>query len=108
MRHRLRQFVQVLVVILVTVVTGVAAVYLTGPNGLLSCVPSADPASPDRLPRWLIAAGVPALITALVGSFFALAAEYLLTRLIGLALAFVLAAGTFYAVYTYLPAACRP
>jgi hypothetical protein len=56
----------------------------------------------------VIAAGVPALIAALVGAFFALGAGRVLTRLIGLGLVIALAAGTFYAVYTYLPAACRP
>jgi hypothetical protein len=112
MRNRLRQAARLLGVVLVTiaiaVAAGVAAVYVTGPDGLISCIPSADPATKDPLPRWAIAAGVPALIAALVGAFFALAAQRVLTRLIGLALAIALAAGTFYAVYTYLPAACRP
>jgi hypothetical protein len=112
MRYRLRQLARLLGVVLITVAvavaSSVAAVYVTGPNGLISCIPSADPASPDPLPRWAIAAGTPALIAALVGAFFALAAERLLARLIGLALVIALAAGTFYAVYTYLPAACRP
>jgi hypothetical protein len=112
MKDRLRQLARwlgaVLITVVIAVATGAAAVYVTGPNGLISCVPSADPANPDPLPRWAIAAGIPALIAALVGAFFALAAGRVLTRLIGLGLGIALAAGTFYAVYTYLPAACRP
>ena len=47
-------------------------------------------------------------MAALIGAFFALAAQRVLGRLIGLVLAAALAAGTFYAVYALLPAACRP
>jgi hypothetical protein len=112
MRIRLRQLARLLGVGLITVAiavaAGAAAIYATGPNGLISCIPSADPASKDPLPRWVIAAGIPALIAALVGAFFALGAGRVLTRLIALGLVIALAAGTFYAVYTYLPAACRP
>jgi hypothetical protein len=112
MRIRLRQLARLLGVGLITVAIAVAAsaaaIYVTGPSGLISCVSSADPASKDPLPRWVIAAGIPALIAALVGAFFALAAGRVLTRLIGVAVAIALAAGTFYAVYAFLPAACRP
>lgn len=112
MRNRLRQSARLIGVVLVTVViavaAGAAAIYVTGPNGSVSCIPSADPASPDPLPRWAIAAAIPALLAALVGAFFALGAKFVLGRLIGLALVIALAAGTFYAVYAYLPAACRP
>lgn len=112
MRVRLRQLARLLGAVLVTVAiaaaAGVVAVYVTGPNGYVSCIPSTDPASRDPLPRWVIAAGIPALIAALVGAFFALGAERVLGRLIGLVLAIALAAGTFYAVYVFLPAACRP
>jgi hypothetical protein len=112
MKTRLRQLVRLLGAVLITVVVagaaGAIAIYLTGPSGLISCVPAAAPASPDPIPRWVIAAGIPALVAALVGAFFALAAERVLTRLIGLVLAAALAAGTFYAVYALLPAACRP
>jgi hypothetical protein len=112
MRIRLRQLARLLGIGLITVAIAVAssaaAIYVTGPNGLVSCIPSADPVSPDPLPRWVIAAGIPALIAALVGAFFALGAGRVLTRLIGVAVVIALAAGTFYAVYTYLPAACRP
>ena len=112
MRNRLRQAARLLGVVLITVAfagaAGAAAVYVTGSGGLVSCVPVVAPASPDPIPRWVLAAGVPALVAALVGAFFALAAKQVLTRLIGLALSIALAAGTFYAVYTYLPAACRP
>jgi len=111
MRVRLRQLARLLGAVLVTVAiaaaAGAVAVFATGSNGLISCIPSADPASPDPLPRWAIAAGIPALIAVLIGAFFALAAERVLTRLIGLAFAIGLAAGTFYVVYIFLPAACR-
>ena len=112
MRNRLRQAARLLGVIVVTVAlaaaAGAAAVYVTGSGGLVSCVPAVAPASPDPIPRWAIAAGIPALVAVLVGAFFALGAKHVLTRLIGLGLAIALAAGTFYAVYMYLPAACRP
>jgi hypothetical protein len=112
MRNRLRQAARLLGVVVVTIAfagaAGMAAVYATGSGGLVSCVPAVAPASLDPFPRWAIAAGIPALVAALVGAFFALGAKHVLTRLIGLALATALAAGTFYAVYMYLPAACRP
>lgn len=112
MRIRLRQLARLLGAVLVTVAiaaaAGAVAVYVTGPSGYVSCITSTNPASRDPLPRWVIAAGVPALIAVLVGAFFALGAERVLTRLISLVLAIALAAGTFYAVYVLLPAACRP
>jgi len=112
MRDRLRQLVRVIGAVVITLVVaggaGAAAIYLTGPSGLFSCVPAVAPANPDPIPRWIIAAGIPALVAAFVGAFFALAAEYVLSRLIGLVLAAALAAGTFYAVYALLPAGCRP
>ena len=112
MRDRLRQFARlvgaVVITVAVTGAAGAAAIYLTGPSGLISCAPAAAPASPDPIPRWVIAAGIPALVAALIGAFFALAAQRVLGRLIGLVLAAVLAGGTFYAVYALLPAACRP
>ena len=112
MKSRLRQLVRLLGAVLITAAfagaAGAAAVYLTGSGGLISCVPAAAPASPDPIPRWVIAAGIPALVAALVGAFFALAPERALARLIGLVLAVALAAGTFYAVYSLLPATCRP
>jgi predicted lysophospholipase L1 biosynthesis ABC-type transport system permease subunit len=112
MRDRLRQFARLVGAVVITVAVagaaGAAAIYLTGPSGLISCAPVAAPASPDPIPRWVIAAGIPALVAALIGAFFALAAQRVLGRLIGLVLAAVLAGGTFYAVYALLPAACRP
>jgi hypothetical protein len=112
MRDRLRQLVGLVGPVVITVIAagaaGAAAIYLTGPNGSISCVPVAAPANPEPVPRWVIAAGIPALVAALVGAFFALGAERVLSRLIGLVLAAALAAGTFYAVYALLPAACRP
>ena len=111
MRDRLRQVALRVGAVVITVVVagaaGAAAIYLTGPSGLVSCVPPAAPAGPDPIPRWVIAAGIPALVAAFVGAFFALAAERVLTRLIGLVLAAALGGATFYAVYTLLPAACR-
>ena len=112
MKSRLRQLVRLLGAGLITVAfaaaAGAAAVYVTGSGGLVSCVPAVAPASPDPIPRWVLAAGIPALVAALIGAFFALAAERVLARLIGLVLAAALAAGTFYGVYALLPAACRP
>jgi hypothetical protein len=112
MRYRLRQLARVVAAAVITVVVAGAAVgvaaYVTSPGGLISCVPAAAPARPDPIPRWVIAAGIPAVVAALTGAFFALAAERMLVRLIALALTALLAAATFYAVYTLLPAACRP
>jgi hypothetical protein len=112
MKSRLRQLVRLLGAGLITVavagVAGAAALYVTGAGGFVSCVPAAAPASPDPIPRWVLAAGVPALVAALVGAFFALAGERVLARFIGLVLAAALAAGTFYGVYALLPAGCRP
>jgi len=112
MRDRLRQLARLIGAVAITVAVagaaGAAAIYLTGSSGSISCVPAAPPASPDPIPRWVIAAVIPALVAALVGAFFALGAGRVLTGLIGLILAAALAAGTFYAVYALLPAACRP
>ena len=112
MKSRLRQLIRLFGAGLITVAiagaAGAAAVYATGSGGLVSCVPAIAPANPDSIPRWVLAAGIPALVAGLVGAFFALAAEHVLTRLIGLGLALALAAGTFYGVYILLPAACRP
>ena len=111
MKYRLRRLARVVGAVLITVVVaaaaGAAAVYATGPGGLVSCVPAVAPAT-DPIPRWIIAAGIPALLAAMVGAFFALSPERVLLRIASVILALLLAAGTFYAVYTYLPAACRP
>ena len=56
----------------------------------------------------VIVAGIPALVAALMGAYFALAPERGFFRLVGLILTAALTVGTFYAVYTLLPAACRP
>ncbi len=116
--RRLRLLVRIVVRVLIALVVsaGVAAaaagavLYLAGPGGSLSCIPPTPPpgAQPEFIPRWVIFAGGPALIAALAGAYFALGAERVLVRLVGLVYAAGLAAGTFYAVYTYLPAACRP
>jgi hypothetical protein len=116
--RRLRRLVRIVVRILIAVAVsvgvaaaaGAAMVYLLGPGGSLSCIPPTPPpgAQPEPIPRWVIFAGGPALIAALVGAFFALGASRVLWRLLGLVLAVGLAAATFYVVYTYLPAACRP
>ena len=112
MRYRLRKLARIVgaaaIAVAVAAAAAAVAIYLTGSSGLISCVPAATPARPDPIPRWVIAAGIPAIVAALTGAFFALAAERVLARLIGLVLTAVLAAGTFYAVYTLLPAACRP
>jgi hypothetical protein len=112
MRVRLRQLARLVGAVVITVAVagaaGAAAIYVTGPGALISCVPAAAPASPDPIPRWVIAAGIPALVAALGGAFFALGAERVRARFVGLLLAVALAAGTFYAVYVLLPAGCRP
>ena len=112
MRDRLRRVIRLVVPVVITLVVagaaGAAAIYLTGPSGLVSCVPVAAPARPEAVPRWVIAAGIPALVAALVGAFFALGAQRVLTRMIGLLIAIALGGATFYAVYVMLPAACRP
>ena len=112
MRDRLRRVAKLVGAVVITVVVagaaGAAAIYLTGPSGLISCVPPAAPAGPEAVPRWVIAAGIPALVSALGGAFFALGAQRVLTRMIGLLLAIALGGATFYAVYVLLPAACRP
>jgi hypothetical protein len=111
-RDRLRRLVGLIGPVVITVVVaagaGYAVIYLTGPSGVISCVPAAPLTSPDPIPRWIIAAAIPSLVGALVGSFFALGAKHVLGRLIGLVLVAALAAGTFYGVYALLPAACRP
>jgi len=110
-RYRLRRLARVVGAVVITVAVaagaGAVAIYLTGPSGLVSCVPEAPPAIPSPIPRWVIAAGIPALVAGFIGAFFALAPERVFTRLVGLILTAALAAGTFYAVYIYLPAACR-
>ena len=112
MRYRLRRLARLVGAVVITVAiaaaAGAVAIYLTGPSGLVSCVPEPSPAIASPIPRWVIAAGAPALIAALVGAFFALAPARVFARLVALILTAALAAGTFYAVYVYLPAACRP
>ena len=112
MRDRLRRVARLVGTVVITVVVagaaGAAVIYATGPSGLISCVPAAAPASPDPIPRWVIAAAIPAVVAAFIASFFALGAQYVLGRLIGIVLAFALGSVTFYAVYLLLPAACRP
>jgi hypothetical protein len=111
-KDRLRQLIRVVGAIVITVVVAAGAsavsLYLVGPNGSISCAIPTPPAEPDRIPRWLIAAGVPALITGLVGGFFALGAGRVLWQLVWLVLAVALAAGVFAGVYLLLPANCRP
>ena len=112
MRYRLRRLAGVLAGVLVTVVAaaaaGAATVYLTGPNGSISCAPHPTANGPEPIPRWLIAAGAPALVAMLVGAYFALGATSARWRLVGLLFGVAVAAATLYGVYTFLPAACRP
>jgi hypothetical protein len=109
---RLRQLIRVVVAVAITLAvaaaTSAVSLYLTGPNGSISCAIPTPPAEPDRIPRWLLVAGVPALVTGLVGAFFALGAGRVLWQLVGLVLAVALAAVTFYGIYVLLPASCRP
>jgi uncharacterized membrane protein YfcA len=111
MKYRLRRLAKLVGALLIPVVVaaaaGAVAIYLTGSSGLISCVPAVPPAT-EPIPRWVIAAGIPALLAAFIGAFIALSPERVILRLAGLLLTAALAAGTFYAVYTLLPAACRP
>ena len=111
MKNRLQQVLRLVVAvaipILVAVVAGAVTIYLTGANGPISCV-GAVGSNPEGLQRWVIVAGVPALIAGLVGAFFAFGGGRVLTQLIGLCLAVALAGVTFYGVYLLLPADCRP
>ena len=110
MRNRLQQLLRivgaVVIPIVVAVGAGALAVYLTGPSGSISCV-SPPPPNAEPIQRWLIVAGVPALVAGLTAMFFALAAERVLWRLVGLVLSVALAGVTFYVVYALLPANCR-
>jgi hypothetical protein len=112
MKRRLRRLAgfvaRVLIIVVVAAIAGAVAVVLTGPGGAISCAPPTLPARPEPIPRWVIVAGAPALIPALVGAYIALGAETVRWRLIGLIFAVVVAAGTFYGVYSLLPADCRP
>jgi hypothetical protein len=96
-RSRLLRIVRIIGSVAVTVAvaaaSGAVALYLTGPNGSLSCAIPTPPAEPDRIARWLIVAGVPALVTGFVGAFFALGGGRVLWQLVGLCLAVALAAG---------------
>lgn len=112
MKRRLRRLAglvaRVLIIVVVAAIAGAVAVVLTGPGGAISCAPPPLPARPEPVPRWIFAAGAPALIPALVGAYFALGAEAVRWRLVGIAFALAVAAGTFYGVYSLLPATCRP
>jgi hypothetical protein len=111
-RRRLRLLVRLVAriptVLVVAAATGALVVFLTGPGGSISCVAPPFPARPEPFPRWVIAAGAPALIAALVSAFFALGAEGARWRLVGLVFTLAVAAGTFYSVYQLLPISCRP
>ena len=111
MKKRLQQILGIVaavaIPIVVAVVAGGVTVYLTGPSGMINCV-GAVTANAEGVQRWVIVAGVPALIAGMAGAFFALAGGRVLTRLIGLGLAVALAGATFYLVYLQLPADCRP
>jgi hypothetical protein len=106
LRQLLRLVIAVAIPVAVAAAAGALTVFVAGPAGLISCVPPAPPANPEPFPRWVLVAGLPALIAGLVGLFFALAAERMLVRLVGVLLSLALAAATFYAVYSYLPANC--
>jgi membrane associated rhomboid family serine protease len=111
-KRRLRRLAWVVARVLVTLAVGAVAgavvVFLTTPGGSISCVAPPSAARPEPIPRWVITAGAPAVIAALVGAYFALGAESVGWRLIGLVFALAVAAGTFYGVYVLLPVNCRP
>ena len=116
MRNRLRPLLRRVlrligagvITVAVAAAAGAAAIYLTGTNGVFSCFPSVPPAPKDPIPRWILVAGLPAAAAVLVGAFFALGAERVLNRLIGLVLALAIGALTFYEVYLWLPVICQP
>jgi hypothetical protein len=111
-KRRLRRLAgvvaRVLIIVAVAAAAGAVAVFLTSQGGSISCVAPPSTARPEPIPRWLIAAGSPALMAALVGAYFALGAENVRWRFIGLLFALAAAAGTFYGVYLLLPTNCRP
>lgn len=111
-KRRLRRLAgmvaRLLIILAVAAVAGAVVIVVTGPGGSISCVTPPLTARPEPIPRWVIAAGVPALIAALAGAYFALGAESVRRRFVGLAFAVAVAAGTFYGVYGLLPISCRP
>jgi hypothetical protein len=86
---------------------GVAAVWLTREGGQIECA-RFDVGEPTLIPGWVFIASAPALITGLVGGYFALGLERVVLRLAALIVTLALAAGVFYGVFLYLPAGCRP
>ena len=108
LRHLVGAVARMLVILATAAGAGVVAILIAYSGGSISCVPPLPPAHPDPIPRWAIAAGAPALVAALVGAYFGLGAETAWRRWIGLAFAVAVGAGTFYGVYSFLPAACRP
>lgn len=111
-KRRLRRLAgmvaRVLVTLAVAAAAGAVVIFLTGPGGPVSCAAPPAPASPEPIPRWLVAAGAPALIAALISAYFALGAERVRWRLVRLPFVLAVAAGTFYGVYVLLPVNCRP
>jgi hypothetical protein len=87
---------------------GALVLFLTGPNGSISCVDPASAAGSEPVPRWVLAAGGPALVAGLVGAYYGLGAPSVRGRLLRLVFAAAVAAGTFYVVYILLPIDCRP
>ena len=107
--RRLGGFVgRAVVTVVVAVAAGALVLYLTGPNGFISCVSPASDARSEPVPRWVLAAGGPALVAGLVGAYFGLGAPSVRGRLLRLVFAAAVAAGTFYVVYILLPIDCRP
>src|SRR5881409_367512 len=106
MKRRLRTLAGILARVVITVAVagaaGAVTVYLVGP-GPINCAPhNSVTGVPEPIPRWIIAAGAPALIA------FGLGAEGGRWRFLGLVFAAAVAAATFYGVFLYLPANCRP
>ncbi|TMD27421.1 MAG: hypothetical protein E6I94_09550 [Chloroflexi bacterium] len=112
MKRRIRQLAGVLARLVVTLAAagaaGAVTVYLVGP-GPINCAPhNSVTGVPEPIPRWIIAAGAPALIAFVVGAYYGLGAEGGRWRFLGLVFAAAVAAATFYGVFLYLPANCRP
>jgi len=94
-----------LLTIAVAAAAGAAAVWLTRAGGPIDCDLLAV-GSPTLIPGWVFVAAAPALVTTLVGAYFALGIERTVLRLAALIVTLALAGGVFYGVFLYLPAGC--
>src|SRR2546428_7831328 len=111
MKRRIRQLAGVLARLVVTLAAagaaGAVTVYLVGP-GPINCAPhNSVTGVPEPIPRWIIAAGAPALIAFVVGAYYGLGADGGRWRVLVRVVVPAGAAGTSYGVCLYLTANCR-